>query len=362
MKTLDRYVLREWTKILLLAEVGFPLVVIIIDLTDKLGSYLARGVAKQAVALSYVYYLPEVMFLVLPAAVLFATVFTVNPMGRYSELTAAKASGISFFRLVRPLFAAAAAATLFGIMLGELAPVGTLRRAELLGQRPVHATATRSNFVYRADGGWVYAIRALDIGTGQMQDLIMEQEGRGPTFPTIDIAASRATYAKEKKPRRSGWTLRTGVVRYLLGPTREVAFTFDSLQVRALTEKPVELLAEPKAPDEMRYLELGRYVDALARTGSDTKKLRVERALKLAVPFTCIVVALFGAPLAIAGPRTGTAWGVAVGLGTTLIFLVLVQLTKAIGAGGVLPPVVAAWLPNLMFGGAALWLLKKTRT
>lgn len=362
MKTLDRYVLREWTKILLLAEVGFPLVVIIIDLTDKLGSYLARGVAKQAVALSYLYYLPEVMFLVLPAAVLFATVFTVNPMGRYSELTAAKASGISFFRLVRPLFAAAAAATLLGIVLGELAPGGTLRRAELLGQRPVHATATRSNFVYRADGGWVYAIRALDIGTGQMQDLIMEQEGRGPTFPTIDIAASRATYVKEKKPQRSGWTLRTGVVRYLLGPTREIAFTFDSLRVRALTEKPVELLAEPKAPDEMRYLELGRYVDALARTGSDTKKLRVERALKLAVPFTCIVVALFGAPLAIAGPRTGTAWGVAVGLGTTLIFLVLVQLTKAIGAGGVLPPVVAAWLPNLMFGGAALWLLKKTRT
>ena len=112
----------------------------------------------------------------------------------------------------------------------------------------------------------------------------------------------------------------------------------------------------------MRYRELGRYVDALARTGSDTKKLRVERALKLAVPFTCIVVALFGAPLAIAGPRTGTAWGVAVGLGTTLVFLVLVQLTKAIGAGGVLPPVVAAWLPNLLFGTAALWLLKKTRT
>ena len=363
MKTLDRYVLREWTKVLVLAEVGFPLVVIIIDITDKLGSYLARGIGRRAVALSYVYYLPEVMFLVLPAAVLFATVFTVNPMGRYSELTAAKASGISFFRLVRPLFAAAACAILFGLMLGELAPVGTLRRAELLGLRLVHATAaTRSNFVYRADGGWVYAIRALDIGNGHMQDLIMEQEGSGPQFPTIDIAASRATYATQKKSRRSGWTLRNGTVRYLLGPTREVAFTFDSLRVRALTEKPVDLLAEPKAPDEMRYRELGRYVDALARTGSDTKKLRVERALKLAVPFTCIVVALFGAPLAIAGPRTGTAWGVAVGLGTTLVFLVLVQLTKAIGAGGVLPPVVAAWLPNLLFGTAALWLLKKTRT
>jgi lipopolysaccharide export system permease protein len=362
MKTLDRYVLREWVKILVLAEVGFPLVVIIIDLTDKLGQYLSRGVGKQALALSYVYYLPEVMFLVLPAAVLFATVFTISPMGRHSEITAAKASGVSFFRLARPVFAAAGATVALGILLGEMAPVGTLRRAELLGNRPVHSTATRSNFVYRADGGWVYAIRALDIGSGLMQDLIMEQEGSGPEFPTIDVAASRATYDTSKKSGRRGWTLRGGAVRYLLGPTREVAFTFDSLRIRALKEKPVDLLAEPKAPDEMRYAELGRYVDALGRTGSDTKKLRVERALKLAVPFTCIVVALFGAPLSIAGPRSGTAWGVAVGLGTTLVFLVLVQLTKAIGAGGVLPPLIAAWLPNVMFGSAALWLLKKTRT
>jgi lipopolysaccharide export system permease protein len=362
MKTLDRYVLREWIKILLLAEVGFPLVVIIIDLTDKLGSYMARGIAKKALALSYAYYLPEVMFLVLPAAVLFATVFTIGPMGRYSELTAAKASGVSFFRLARPLFAAAAVAVAFGIMLGELAPVGTLRRAELLGERPVHTTASRSNFVYRADGGWVYAIRALDIGSGQMQDLIMEQEGRGPEFPTIEVAASRATYRQDKGRHRGGWTLRGGALRYLLGPTLETAFTFDSLRIRALKEKPVDLLAEPKAPDEMRYAELGRYIDALARSGSDTKKLRVERALKLAVPFTCIVVALFGAPLAVSGPRTGTAWGVAVSLGTTFVFLLLVQLTKAIGAGGVLPPLVAAWLPNVLFGGAAIWLLKKTRT
>ncbi len=142
----------------------------------------------------------------------------------------------------------------------------------------------------------------------------------------------------------------------------ETAFGFDSLVVRDLKERPIDLLAEPKAPEEMRYAELGRYINALARSGSDTKKLRVERALKLAVPFTCLVVAVFGAPLAISGPRAGTAWGVAVSLATTFVFLLLVQLTRAIGSGGVLPPVVAAWLPNLLFGGAAVWMLRKART
>ena len=360
LKTLDRYLLREWIRILLLAEVGFPLVVIVIDVTDKLGSYLARGLTPRSLALSYLYYLPEIMFLVLPAAVLFATVFTVGPLGRHSELTAAKASGVSFHRLVRPVFAAAGAAVLFGIVIGDLAPVGTLRRGELLGERPIHATSVRYNFVYRADRGWVYAIRTLDTGAGQMQDVIMEREGRGPEYPTIQVAASQANY-RDKAPRRR-WTLSRGAVRYLLGASQETAFTFDSLVIRDLRERPVDLLAEPKAPEEMRYGELGRYINALSRGGSDTKKLRVERALKLAVPFTCLVVAIFGAPLAISGPRAGTAWGVAVSLGTTFVFLLLVQLTKAIGAGGVLPPVLAAWMPNLVFGGAAVWMLRRART
>jgi lipopolysaccharide export system permease protein len=141
-----------------------------------------------------------------------------------------------------------------------------------------------------------------------------------------------------------------------------MTFTFDSLRTRTLVERPADLLAEPNAPEEMRYFELGRYIDALARSGSDTKKLRVDHALKLAVPFTCIVVALFGAPLALSSPRAGNAWGVAVSLGTTFVFLLLVQLTKAVGAGGVLPSTFAAWLPNLLFGGAAAWLLKRAET
>jgi len=206
----------------------------------------------------------------------------------------------------------------------------------------------------------VYAIRSLDTGAGQMQDVIMEREGSGPEYPTIEVAASSATYRPKGVGR--GWTLRRGAVRYLQGAAGETAFTFDSLRIRDLRERPIDLLAEPKAPEEMRFFELGRYIDALARSGSDTKKLRVERALKLAVPFTCIVVAVFGAPLAISTPRSGMAWGVAVCLATTFIDLLAFQLSKAVGSGGALPPTFAAWAPNLVVGAAGVWLLGKART
>ena len=358
MRTLDRYLLREWLRVFLVTLLGFPVLVIVIDLTDKLDRYMSRGITKGAVALSYVYDLPEKMFLVLPVAVLFATVFTVGALGRHSELTAAKASGISFHRLVRPLFLAAGAAFLAGLVLGELAPVVTTRRLELLGERAIRSTTSRYNFVYRADGGWVYAIHSLELSTREMRDVILEREGTGAAYPTIVVAAQRAAYSDTTRR----WTLHRGALRYLGGALEEVAFQFESLRTRTLREQPVALLAEPKAPDEMRYAELGRYIDALARSGADARKLRVERALKIAIPFICLLIALFGAPLAISSPRSGAAWGVAVSLATTFVVLLMFQLSKAVGAGGVLPPALAAWTPNLLVGAAAAYLLRKAQT
>ncbi len=356
MRTLDRYVLRQWSMVFLVVMFGFPLLVIVIDLTDKLDRYLARGLTKAHVALAYVYGMPDTMFLVLPAAVLFATVFTVGTMGRHSELTAAKASGISFHRLVRPLFLAAVVACVAGVGLGELVPIGAAKKSELLGEKAIR-TGSRTNFVYRADGGWVYAIRNLQIATRDMNDLILERGGTGPEYPTIVVTALRARYGRER-----GWTLQDGRVRYLMGRGVERAFEFRTLRVRIMRETPEDLLAEPKAPEEMRYAELGRYIDALARSGSDTRKLAVDRALKLAIPFTCIIIALFGAPLAITNPRSGAAWGVAVSLATTFLFLLLMQLSRAVGGGGLLPPTLAAWLPNILAAGGAAWLLKKAQT
>jgi lipopolysaccharide export system permease protein len=134
------------------------------------------------------------------------------------------------------------------------------------------------------------------------------------------------------------------------------------MRLRALNQSPADLLAESKAPDEMRYAELGRYIEALKRSGNDANKLIVEQALKLALPATCIIIALFGAPLAVTSPRAGAAVGVAISLGTTVIFLLFIQITKAIGAGGVIDPVLAAWIPNIVFLFAALILLAKVRT
>src|SRR5206468_2412087 len=81
-----------------------------------------RGLAPKAIATSYVFSLPEKLVMVLPAAVLFATVFSIGAMGRHAELTAAKATGRSFHRIALPVFLAGVFVVVAGLGLGELAP------------------------------------------------------------------------------------------------------------------------------------------------------------------------------------------------------------------------------------------------
>jgi len=127
-------------------------------------------------------------------------------------------------------------------------------------------------------------------------------------------------------------------------------------------ERPTDMMAKPRSPQEMRYRELTRFIGALERSGGDANSLRVERALKIAIPVTCIIIALFGAPLATSTQRGGAAYGVGVSLAVTVVFLMLVQLTKAIGSKGLMPPDLAAWVPSAIFATLGVVLLGRVRT
>ena len=358
VRTLDRYVFGSWLRIFVLTALGFPLVSILINLTDTLNKLLDRGLTMREIVVSYVYSIPENVFLVMPAAVLFATVFTVGAMGRHSELTAAKAGGMSFHRLVSPIFLAAVLATGLAFVVGEMAPGATARQAEIQKSKQTRSTRSRYNFVYRADAGWVYTVRSLDIGTRQLKQLLLERQGNGAQYPGLIITADSASWNDTTRH----WRMSSGTSRVITGESKQATFAFRSMRLKALSQSPADLLAEPKAPDEMRYAELGRYIDALKRSGNDANKLVVEQSLKLALPATCLIIALFGAPLAVQAPRAGAAVGVAISLGTTMIFLLVTQIMKAVGAGGLIDPTLAAWLPNMVFLLAGLVLMARVRT
>lgn len=353
---LDRYVFSEFWKILVTTALGFPLLLVIIDLTDNLDKYLARNLPRRDIALSYLYWIPESMFMVLPAAVLFATIFSIGAFTRHSEITAAKASGISFYRLAMPIFVGALLASGFDLALGELVPVTNSRRNDLLAEDKFRGTTTRYNFAFAGEGGRVYKVGTLDTKALTLDQLQIERRGSGPDYPTMLVAAQRAAFLP------SGWMLEKGEMKLVVDSSPDFAITFSRMRDKRFAEQPGDMMAKPRSPQEMRYRELTRFIRAQERSGSDVNTLRVERALKIAIPVTCIIIALFGAPLATSTQRGGTAYGVGVSLGVTVVFLMLIQLTKAIGGKGLMPPDLAAWVPSALFAAVGVVLLARVRT
>ncbi|HET9424439.1 MAG TPA: LptF/LptG family permease [Gemmatimonadaceae bacterium] len=354
---LDRYVFVEFIKILATTALGFPLLLVIIDLTDNLDKYLARNLPRQDIALSYLYWIPESMFMVLPAAVLFATVFSIGAFTRHSEITAAKASGVSFYRLALPIFAGAVLAALVDLALAEVVPVTNSRRNDLLAEDKFRGTTTRYNFAFAGEGGRVYKVGTLNTNQNTLELVQVERRGTGIDYPTMIIAAEKAQWNAAE-----GWTLTNGEVKLISDSTPDFAMSYGRMRDNRFAERPTDMMAKPRSPQEMRYRELTRFIGSLERSGGDANQLRVERALKIAIPVTCIIIALFGAPLATSTQRGGAAYGIGISLAVTVVFLMLVQLTKAVGSKGLMPPDLAAWIPSMIFAVVGLVLLVRVRT
>lgn len=357
MRPLDAYVFSEWVKIFISTALGLPLLLIIIDLTDHLPQYLARNLPVPDIALSYVYWIPYSMFTALPASVLFATVFSIGTFTRHAEITAANASGISFYRFITPIMLGALLAAGLDLGIGELVPITDARRQDLLQESQAKSGTQRGNFAYAAEYGRVYKAQSLDVAEGTLDQIQIERKGKGRDYPTVLISSKSGRW----NATTGQWALGAGEMHVVSDTTPSMDFSFSALRDRHMTEKPVDLMAKPRSPQEMRFGELSRFITSLERSGGDANVLRVELMLKIAIPVTCLVIAMFGAPLATSTQRGGTAYGIGVSLATTITFLMLIQLTKAVGGKALLRPELAAWVPNILFGVVGVFLLARVR-
>lgn len=356
MRLLDLYLLRQFILTLTGLVLGLPLLFIVADVTDNLDTYLSRGISRGDVAVSYLYFFPQAIYWALPIAGLVATVFTIGSMTRHQEITAAKAGGVSFYRLIVPILAMSALLSVAAIGLGELIPAANQKRLVLVGERQFMTGSLRTNFVFQTEAGFTLAARRLDADNDQMTEMVLERDIR-PDDLGIHLVARNARWVSGE-----GWTLGRGFYRTFDTASVERTFRFDSLRSGVLEETPEELLARQKNPEEMRYAEMSRFMEMVRRSGGDTRKLEVERAQKISLPLALLVIVLFGAPLSTSSQRGGAAYGVGVSLGVTMVYLLLFRVGTAVGASGAIHPLIAAWGPNAIFLIGGIYLLAKVRT
>jgi len=257
-----------------------------------------------------------------------------------------------------PILVGAVLACGLDLALGEFVPISNARRSHLLQEDKAQIGSVRFNFAFAGEQGRVYKASELRTDSARIRSLQIERKGQGASYPTYVLAADTATY----DARRNHWTLRRGAMNVVTDTGHTFTVSFAVARDKNFTEQPLDMMAKARDPHDMRYEELTKFISALERSGGDANVLRVERALKIAIPVTCIIIALFGAPMATSTQRGGSAYGIAVSLATTMIFLLMIQLTRAIGGKALIPPDLAAWIPGAVFGLIGLVLLARVRT
>ncbi len=354
IRTLDRMVASTFAWIFGVAVASIPIIFVLGDHSERSGLFADRELTIADQALGYLYMYPHFMVWSAPIAALVAAVFTVNSMTVHREILAAKAGGISFHRLILPLWPVALVLTAGVFFLGSVVPSSNRRAAEVFGDREVRSD-WRNNFVHRTEAGETLSIQQLFVSNRSIDRVLIESRD--------DDGALRHVWASQGfHTAAEGWLLQDGILRVIGPDGREASYTFDRYRRPGLAAAPEELRDEPANEDEMSYEELGRRAAAIYRSGGDPGELLVKRDQKLSIPAATLVIMLFGAPLATTVKKGGAALGVGVSLGSTILYILLMRVFGAIGAAGALPPFWAAWIPNFVFLVIGLLLLARVRT
>jgi lipopolysaccharide export system permease protein len=139
-------------------------------------------------------------------------------------------------------------------------------------------------------------------------------------------------------------------------------FTTEKFQSRRLdlSERPQDFQHLEKAPEEMTLAELSRYVAKIQSEGYDSTRYRVDFHTKIAFPFTSLIMALLGISVALyQGKKGGIALGVAASVALAFTYFLMFQLAISIGYTGNLQPPLAAWVPNIIFALASMYLFSQ---
>jgi lipopolysaccharide export system permease protein len=353
VRILDRYLLREFLQYLGLGLVGFLGIFTVVDVIDKIDVFLDQRTPTPLVLRYYMFRTPEVVVQVLPVALLLATFLALGQLNKFGELTAMRAAGCSLLRILTPVLAIAAAGAVMALGLGEIVVPRANRERDRIYenqiQRLVKGQATeRADVTYLGAGGRIYYMRLYVIPERRMHEVSVQQFQAGQLIMRID--AAEASWDGRR------WLFSSGFVRTFDGE-QEHAQAFEHWANDTIAEPPDNFAREGRRPGDMNYLELRAHVTKLKASGARVANYLVDLNMKLAFPLINFIVILIGAPVATRLRATSAALGFGLAVTISFTYYAFMQSGKALGHNGALPPYLAAWLGDVVFGGVGMVMM-----
>ena len=356
MSILDRYIVRQFLITFFFGLLTFLLIFVVIDMMEKLDDFIDASAPLQTVVQYYLAFMPEIIKLMTPVAMLLGVLFVVGRLSNQNELAAMKASGLSLYRLLLPFVLVALIVSLLSIYFnGWIVPYANGKKAAIERAHVHPSQGNRSTLpLFFQDGRTrLVSINYYD-NTNQSGARVSVEE-----FSDSDLTVLRRRYDARQMEwgrtatsvgdsLREGWILRTGTIREFEGESQRLS-TFERLPLGTLSITPVDIEKKQRKPDEMNYPELRQFIQHQQRAGQDVSRWMVDLHSKIAFPFASVIVVLFGVPFASIKRRGGVAIDFGVCVAVTFTYLGFMKTSQVFGYNGDLSPLFTAWLANLIF-------------
>ena len=346
VKRIDRYILSEMVGPFFFGLFIFGSLWLANLLIRMVNLFVTKGVALQAIVEIFLYSTPAVCITTLPMAMLLSTLLALGRLSSDSEVTALKGCGIGFGRLVIPMMVAGLVASLGAILFNEkVVPEANRRREEVfinevVLKKPLPKIA--KDIFFEGGDEFKMFVRNYSPRDEIMLDVTMYQFRRG-AYPIV-------TEAREARIDGEVWTFRDGRILVLNaqdGGLKEEIW-FDSWEYPIKSRHADRIERSNKSEKEMGMAELYAKIQEDEAKGLPTRKNWVEFWFRTSFPFASFFLLLLGAPLAVGNARAGASIGVGLSIIIMFVYYICIAVGKAFADGGIVPPFIGAWCPNIV--------------
>ncbi|MFW6147514.1 MAG: LPS export ABC transporter permease LptG [Thermodesulfobacteriota bacterium] len=358
MKIINRYLLKEFFGLFFLSLLAFLMIYVVIDFFGKIDKFLRAG-ASLGVAVSYfLYQTPFIIQQMIPIAVLISVMLMLGIMNKNNEILALKSSGLSLFNVAYPLIVVSLIIGASSFFLSEsFVPITSAKANDIWNKKiekgHSQGTYTLSHLWYKGKHS-IYRIRTYDRRTRTI-------EGLSIFFFDKDFNLRRRIDAKKATWTEQGWLLSKGLIQEI-HPDGSRRSTQVTSRLAYLPETPENFERAMKSLEEMSFWELRDYTEKIRQEGYDATRSEVELNTKMAFPLISVVLTLVGIPLAFKKRKGGIPLSITLAIGISFLYLLAFGLSRSLALSGVLPPLLGAWLANLLFLPFGIYLMLKTET
>ena len=362
MPILFRYLLREYGKIFTMCFTGLMTIYLVIDFFEKVRRFLRYDADWLDVLTYFLLKTPAISFQIVPLAILMATLLTFGLLSRGHEITAMRSCGISLPWITSPFIAFAAGIALILLLFSStVIPLAANKSEEIRTTRiekkpPATALKLQQPWT-RVGADTLMHVTSVSVGGELLGGVRLFQFDR--SFQLIDM-----TEADEARYGDQTWTLYQGRHRRF-SPDGTVSVTEFDHQAIALTLIPDDFTTWLAGDSElMTFHDMRAYTSRRYQEGSQAARFQTDYYSRIAFPFVTVIMVLVGIALSLR--RSGTRGGsMAIGIGQALAvgfcYWTTHSIAIALGRGGALTPLIAAWMANVLFMSFGLYLMFKVR-